>query len=157
MVAPTYTYTYAPDTDEIDRMRLLLGDTDVSSSGANAQFCDEELQYFFDENGDNAYLACSDACLSAAGKYSSKADRTLGPMSIEYSQIAASYRAQAAAFADSGTNGFSSTPEPYSFTSETGTRDTTLEDASTLQVPAKFYRDQYDDETAYDDRSHSDW
>jgi hypothetical protein len=157
MAAPTYTYTYLPDSDEIDRMRLLLGDTDVSNSGANAQFCDEELQYFFDHAGDNAYMACHDACLSAAGKYSSKADRTLGPMSISYSQIADSYRAQAEAFMSEGMNHASSTPEPYSFTSETGTRDRTLEDGSTLQVPAEFYRDQYDDEELSGDRTHSDW
>jgi hypothetical protein len=158
MAAPTYTYTYAPSSDEVDRMRLLLGDTGGGSpSSTTCIFCDEELQYFFDNANDNANLAAHDACMSAAAMYSSKADRTLGPMSISYSQIAASFREQAEAFLEGATNTYSVTPEPYSFTSETGERDTSLEDDTTLQVPAKFYRDQYEDGSAHSDRDHSDW
>jgi hypothetical protein len=138
-------------------MRLMLGDTDVSSSGANAIFCDEELAYFYTEGHGNSHLAAHHACVAAANKYSKLADRTLGPMSISYSQIAASFRAQAAEEFDNATNSANVSPEPYSFTSETGTRDTSLEDDTTLQVPAKFYRDQYEDESSYGDRDHSDW
>ena len=157
MAAPTYTYTYSPKTDDIDKLRLLLGDTDVSNSGANALFCDEELDYFNEEGGGNWHLAAHHACVAAASKYSRMADRTLGPMSISYSQLSENFRKQAEEEFGNATNSASVSPEPYSFTSETGTRDTSLEDDTTVQVPAKFYRDQYEDETSYGDRDHSDW
>jgi hypothetical protein len=72
------------------------------------------------------------------------ADKTLGPMAIRYSQIAASYRAQACAEMENATNSANVAPEPYSFTTEVGPRDHSLEDAETLAVPAEFYRDMND-------------
>ena len=157
MVAPTYTYGY-DYTDEVDILRLMLGDTgNGSPSSTTCTFADEELAYFADEGHGNYHLAAHHACVAAANKYAKMADRTLGPMSISYSQIAASWRAQAAEEFDNATNSANVSPEPYSFTSETGTRDESLEDDTTLTVPAKFYRDQYEDESAYSDRDHSDW
>ena len=162
MVAPTYAYTYAPSTasatGQRDLMRLMLGDMGGGSpSSTTCIFCDEELAYFYTEGHGNAHLAAHHACVAAANLFSQKADRTLGPMSISYSQIAASYRAQAAEEFDNATNSANVSPEPYSFTSQTGDRDTTLEDSSTLSVPAKFYRDQYEDGESTEDREHNDW
>jgi hypothetical protein len=139
-------------------MRLMLGDTgDGSPSSTTCIFADEELAYFYTEGHGNPHLAAHHACVAAANKYSKMADRTLGPMSISYSQIADNYRKQAAEEFDNATNSANVSPEPYSFTSETGTRDTTLEDSSTLTVPAKFYRDQYENGQTTEDRQHNDW
>lgn len=160
MVAPTYTYSYSPSSDDVDRLRLMLGDTDVSSGGVNAIFCDEELEYFITEGHGNSHLAAHHACVAASAKYSKLADRTLGPMSISYSQLSASFRAQAQEEFDNATNSSNVSPMPYSFTQQTGDRDRSLEDDTTLQVPAKFHRDQYEnsgDGTASSDELREHW
>ena len=146
MTAPTYTYTYDPSNDEVDRLRLMLGDTgNGSPSSSTCIFCDEELEYFNEEGNGNWHLAAHHACVAAASKYSKMADKTLGPMSIKYSNLAASYRAQANEEFDNATNSANVSPQPYSFTSETGTRN--LEDEQgDLKVPAFFNRDEDDND-----------
>jgi hypothetical protein len=161
MAAPTYTYTYAPSAataaGQRDMMRLMLGDTgDGSPSGTSCTFCDEELAYFWSEGFGNAHLAAHHACVAAASKFSRLADKTLGPMSISYSQIAASYRAQAEEEFGNATNSANVAPSPYSFTSEEGDRDIESEQGD-LKVPAFYNRndDENDtDSTADDQRVH---
>ncbi len=75
MTAPTYTYTYDPLNSDVDRMRLMLGDTGGGSpSSTTCIFCDEEMEYFIDEGHGNDHLAAHHACVAAASKYSSLAD-----------------------------------------------------------------------------------
>ena len=146
MTAPTYTYTYDPANDEVDRMRLMLGDTgNGSPSSSTCLFCDEEMEYFYDEGNGNWHLAAHHACVAAASRYSQMADKTLGPMSIKYSGIAESYRKQAVEEFDNATNSANVSPQPYSFTSETGERDIEDEQGD-LKVPAFFNRDQDDND-----------
>jgi hypothetical protein len=157
MAPPTYTYTYSPKTDDIDRLRLMLGDTgDGSPSAATCIFADEELDYFNDEGNGNWHLAAHHACVAAASKYARMADKTLGPMSIQYSQIAESYRKQAEEEFGNATNTANVSPEPYSFTQESGERN--MEDElDNHKVPAKFYRDEYEnhaDSSSDDMRTH---
>jgi hypothetical protein len=156
-MAPTYTYGYDPTNSDVDRLRLMLGDTDVSSSGANAMFADEELDYFNAEGNGNWHLAAHHACVAAASKYSQMADKTLGPMSIKYGQIADSFRKQAVEEFGNATNSANVSPQPYSFTTSAAPRDRSLENGTTLAVPAKFYRDMqenYGDEGSDGDREH---
>lgn len=149
MVLPTYLYTYAPSTStaagQRDLLRLLLGDTNVSSSGAYAIFADQELAYFWDEGHGNPHLACHHAATAASGRYSQLADKALGPMKISYGQIAESFRKQAAEELNNATNTANVSPQPYSFTQEVGDRDLELEQGD-LKVPAFFNRDQDDND-----------
>jgi hypothetical protein len=141
MTAPTYSYGYDPTNSDTDRLRLLMGDTDVSNSGANCLFCDEEYTYFNTEGNGNWHLAAHHACVAAASKYSKLADKTLGPMSIKYSQMSQNFRDQAVEEFGNATNSANVSPVPYSFTSETGTRDISSEE-SDYQVPAFFIRNE---------------
>lgn len=157
-MAPTYTYTYDPLNDEVDRMRLMLGDTGGGSpSSTTCIFADEEMEYFIDEGHGNDHLAAHHACVAAASKYSSLADKTLGPMSIKYSSIAESYRQQAEEEFGNATNTANVSPTPYSFTSEIGERDIYAEQGD-LKVPAFYNRNQDDNDadmsSADDQRVH---
>jgi hypothetical protein len=146
MTAPTYTYTYAPATVDVDRLRLMLGDTGGGSpSASTCMFCDEELEYFNDEGNGNWHLAAHHACVAAASKYSQLANKTLGPMSIQYSGIADSFRKQAVEEFGNATNSANVSPQPYSFTSETGYRDI-YEEQGDLKVPPFFNRDEDDND-----------
>ena len=141
MVA-TYTYGNDPINDETDRMRLIIGDTgDGSPSSTTCIFSDEEFAWFIQEGKGNDHLAAHHACLAAAGKYSRLADKTLGPMSISYSQIAANYQKQAAEEIINATYEYTVTPVPYSFTAETGDRDIESEEDD-HKVPAFFIRNE---------------
>ena len=157
-MAPTYTYTYAPSTVDVDRLRLLLGDTgNGSPSSTTCIFADEELEYFNDEGNGNWHLAAHHACVAAASKYSRMADKTLGPMSIKYGQMSESFRKQAQEEFGNATNSANVAPQPYSFTTSASPRDRSLEDGETLAVPAEFYRDMqenYGDTSSDDQREH---
>ena len=142
MTAPTYTYGYAPSSDETDKLRLMLGDTgNGSPSASTCMFADEEIDYFVTEGHGNAHLAAHHACVAAASKYSQMADRTLGPMSISYSNIAESFRKQAIEEFGNATNSANVAPTPYSFTQEQGDRDIGSEE-SDYKVPAFFIRNE---------------
>lgn len=52
-----YTYDI---TDNIGKLRLMIGDTDIVPT-TDAHFTDEELQYFLTLNSDNLNLAAADA------------------------------------------------------------------------------------------------
>ena len=59
------TYTYDTAT-AIGKVRLNLGDTDVSSSGANAVFSNEEIEVFLDQEESDNDRATGRAILSIA-------------------------------------------------------------------------------------------
>jgi hypothetical protein len=142
MTAPTYTYTFAPTTDETDRLRLLLGDTgDGTPSSTTCIFADEEYEWFISEGKGNDHLAAHHACSAAASKYSKLADKTLGPMSISYSGLSANFTRQAEQELRHATYEYTVTPVPYSFTSETGDRDIESEEDD-YKVPAFFIRNE---------------
>lgn len=56
------------DTD-LEKLRLAIGDTDVSDSGANAIFKDAELTYFLSEEASNITNAALRACYAAMAKF----------------------------------------------------------------------------------------
>jgi hypothetical protein len=142
MAPPTYTYTYAPTSSETDRLRLLMGDTgDGTPSASTCIFADEEYAWFISEGKGNDHLAAHHACTAAAGKYAKMADKTLGPMSISYSQLSANFLAQAAEELRHATYDYTVTPVPYSFTAGSATRDIESEEDNHT-VPAFFIRNE---------------
>jgi hypothetical protein len=78
-------------------------------------------------------------------------------MSIQYSGIAESFRKQAVEEFGNATNSANVSPQPYSFTSETGYRDY-YEEQGDLKVPPFFNRDEDDNDSdmtsADDQREH---
>lgn len=61
----TATYNLS---DNIGKVRLKIGDTDVSPS-SDAVFTDEEIEVFLDDNSSNINLAAADAAEAWAAKY----------------------------------------------------------------------------------------
>ena len=53
----------------LEKLRLAIGDTDVSSSGANAVFKDAELNYFLSEESNNITNAALRACYAAMARF----------------------------------------------------------------------------------------
>jgi hypothetical protein len=81
------TWTYFPDDlpdDPIMQLRLMIGDIEED----NQLTQDEELEYWLSVEGGVRQAAI--AVLEAlAAKYSKRADRTIGPLKITWSQVAA--------------------------------------------------------------------
>lgn len=80
-----------------DQVRLLIRDTDP----ANAHLQDTEIAWFVTQN-DNVYFAAADAAENIAATYAGRADKTVGPLRIQYrdfqqrfTEMAASLRARA--------------------------------------------------------------
>ena len=74
-----YSYSGDPSARPLDRVRFLLGDTDMDT----AVFTDSELQFLLDEFSD-VYLASAEAASRQAGVFAKFADKTVGPLSIRY-------------------------------------------------------------------------
>jgi len=53
----------------LEKLRLEIGDTDVSSSGANAVFKDAELNYFLSEESNNITNSALRACYAAMARF----------------------------------------------------------------------------------------
>lgn len=53
----------------LEKLRLAIGDTDVSSSGANAIFKDAELNYFLSEEANDITNAALRACYAAMARF----------------------------------------------------------------------------------------
>lgn len=53
----------------LEKLRLAIGDTDVSDSGANAIFKDAELNYFLSEESNDITNAALRACYAAMARF----------------------------------------------------------------------------------------
>lgn len=53
----------------LEKLRLAIGDTDVSDSGANAIFKDSELNYFLSEESSDITNAALRACYAAMARF----------------------------------------------------------------------------------------
>ena len=67
----TYTYDI---TTAVGKVRLKIGDTDVSPS-TDAVFTDEELTYFLTNNSSDINLASAEAARAWAAKYATNANQ----------------------------------------------------------------------------------
>lgn len=87
------TWTYTPVLTERDEIRLLIGDT---VAGQQATLSDEEIAYLLAEGG-SVHQAAYDAAIQLASQYARMAtSKSVGDMSISYSERARELRAVAA-------------------------------------------------------------
>ena len=77
----TWTYGGDPSGNEIDEVRLLIGDTDTN----NQMFSNEELQYYIDTYGSGVPAAIA-AIKGAIAKYSRYTDEKTGEIEVKWSQ-----------------------------------------------------------------------
>lgn len=82
-------YTSNPANNDIDRVRFLAQD-----ASAPFHLTDEEIQFLISEAGD-ANFAAADAADMIAAKLGARADKTVGPLTIRYSEQATNYYALA--------------------------------------------------------------
>jgi hypothetical protein len=87
------TWNYDPlslANDSLMQTRLLVGDTDVDDQLMQ----DEELEYYIEAEGGvrSAAIAALESLAAMAAK---KVDRTIGPLSIKWSQRAAAFSLRA--------------------------------------------------------------
>lgn len=93
-MAWTYTAVATPK----DEIRLLIGDTVADQQ---ATLSDEEIAYFLTAADDSVYRAAHDAALQLAGQFAKMASsKSVGDMSISYSERARELRAVASDMLD---------------------------------------------------------
>lgn len=86
----SWTYSGNPSSSTLDEVRFLCGDTDTT----NQLITNEEITYLITQYPD-ATTAAAMALDALASKYSRMADKQVGDLRIQYSQIAQGFRAQA--------------------------------------------------------------
>lgn len=82
-----WTYSGNPASSSRDEIRFLIGDTDSTSQ----QLSDEEIDYLATTNPDRGALypnlaAASSAAGALAARYAKLIDKTVGSLSLSYSQ-----------------------------------------------------------------------
>jgi hypothetical protein len=101
------SFTYSVDLDEdLSRVRFLVGDT----NSASVKFQDEELTYLLDTLG-NVNDAAAAAIDGLIAKYADRVDKTVGPLSISYSQAVKNLQTLRSTIAAGGS--LSSSPIPF--------------------------------------------
>ena len=86
----TWTYGGNPAASVIDAIRLEIGDTIEDEQLLQ----DEELEYFYEEEG-SVLGAAARACEAIAAKFAREADLKVGDLSLSASQKAEHYREKA--------------------------------------------------------------
>lgn len=77
----SFTYSGDPLSSLRDEVRFLIGDTNEN----DAQFSDREIEYLLADES-NVYLAAANGAFSLAAKYARMVDKSVGDLSISYSQ-----------------------------------------------------------------------
>lgn len=83
-----FTYTKNPKSAPRDAVRFLLGDTDQ----ANPQLDDSEIAYLLDQAGNDPTNAAVLGANALAASYARLADKSVGDLSISYSQVSKNYK-----------------------------------------------------------------
>lgn len=83
----TWTYSGNPSSSTRDEVRFLVGDTDTTDQLVS----DEEIAYSVAEQP-TTMLAAALVAQSIASKFARKADKSVGDLSIAYSQQAKAYQ-----------------------------------------------------------------
>jgi hypothetical protein len=84
----SWSYSGDPSLSSRDKVRFLIGDTDDTDE----QLQDEEIDAMLADNSSEPYAAAIACAYVLAAKYSRRADRSVGDLSISYNQIGDSYR-----------------------------------------------------------------
>jgi hypothetical protein len=91
-----WTYNAQPDTIPLDEVRIEIGDVDPT----DPQLRDTEINHYiniYGNRGNAAIYAAIACCHALAARYSRKANKAIGKLRIDLSDIAKSYRDQALA------------------------------------------------------------
>lgn len=75
------TYSGDPSTSDMDRVRFLISDT-----ADPWLFTNEEIVFTLSDQG-GIYQAAEELALVQSTKYTDKADKTVGPLSIKYGEV----------------------------------------------------------------------
>lgn len=96
-----WSYSGNPAASAQDEVRFLVGDTDT----ADQQISDEEIAYALAETGNVVYDAAAMVARAIAAKWAKKADKSVGGLSINYSQKHDRYVGLAEALAEEAATG----------------------------------------------------
>ncbi|CAB4176328.1 hypothetical protein UFOVP978_24 [uncultured Caudovirales phage] len=86
-----FSYTLPP-TSSLDTVRFLVGDTIED----DYRIEDEEITLCLSQSGSDEYFAAAMACEFIATKFSAKGRKSVGALTVEYSQMASDYNQRAA-------------------------------------------------------------
>lgn len=104
----SFSYTLPPASDS-DRVRFLIADTE--EDGYKVE--DEEIVMCLDQTGQDPFFAGAMVCEHLSAKYSSKGRKSVGALTIEYSQMAGDYQSRASALTNLGYNRPGTAGGPY--------------------------------------------
>jgi hypothetical protein len=123
-----WTYNGQPDTIPLDEVRIEIGDVDPT----DPQLRDTEVNHYinvYGNRGNAAIYAAIACCHVLAAKYARKANKAIGKLRIDMSDIAKSYRDQAMALRSrSGV-----TVQPYAGGVEISDKNAYLQNTSLTQ------------------------
>ncbi len=84
----SFNYSGDPSASTLDNVRFLIGDTDID----DPQFQDTEINAILAENASEPYSTAIVLVERLLAKYSRKVDKSMGDLSISYSQMVENYR-----------------------------------------------------------------
>lgn len=97
-MAATYTYSGSPGDSDLDQVRFLLGDTDVSGQATTALFSNEEITWAIGAWGPlygSDFLVAAQLAENAAAQYAQQASYSADGVSVTFGPIGDSLRALA--------------------------------------------------------------
>ena len=83
----SWSYSFDPASNHRDKVRFLIGDTDT----ADQQLQDEEIDAVLEDSSDDPYLAAINCAEGLSAKWSRKANKSVGDLSISYGSVAKSF------------------------------------------------------------------
>jgi hypothetical protein len=93
VVKISWTYSGDPSDSDRDAVRFLTGLTDSDDQRIN----DEELDWLLGQNDDDVFLTAAAAARAVGATYADQVDKTVGDLSLKYSQRADKFKELAAA------------------------------------------------------------
>lgn len=131
----SWNYSGNPASSNLDAVRFLIGDVDTTDQ----QLANEEINYLLAQAGNNVYKAAANGALSIASKYARLVDKSVGDLSLSYSQRKDAYEAMAARLTKQAS---SRSAVPYAGGISVSDKEIDKTDADAVQ-PA-FVRGQFD-------------
>lgn len=116
----TWNYSGDPSASALDEVRFLMGDTNTNDQ----QLTDGELNYLIEESGSNIAAAIK-AAESLAAKYARSTSKSIGGVSLSYSERAGKYQALAASLR----RRLAMTAKPYAGGISAADKDANAQDA----------------------------
>lgn len=105
----TWTYSGDPSSSNKDAVRFYIGDTDSTTPHVT----DEEIAFALSQQGNNPRRAAASLARSLSAKYAHKVDKSIGDLSISYSQSASQYMALANLLDSEAASGSGAAVVPY--------------------------------------------